>query len=243
MSDTNKEIIIVTGASSGIGLAIASHLLDIGYSVVGIARDFTKCRLKHADFRKCSIDLSLIEALPARLKSLASELSADKDRPIKALINNAGYGKMASLEQFSVNDITQLMNVNFLSHVLMTKAFMPIMKRQGHGDIVFIGPEAGLNGAQQGSIYCASKFALRGFAQSLRQECAKSSVRVSLINPGAVRSDFFNGLDFEPGESSDNAIEVADIAVAVAMIIQLRQGTVVDEINLSPQKKVWQKKV
>ena len=105
-----------------------------------------------------------------------------------------------------------------------------------------MGSEAALRGAQQGSLYCASKFALRGFAQALREECTSSTVRVSLVNPGAVRTPFFEALDFEPGTEAENAIEPGDVADAIVQILQMRPGTVVDEINLSPQKRVWQRK-
>jgi NADP-dependent 3-hydroxy acid dehydrogenase YdfG len=99
-----------------------------------------------------------------------------------------------------------------------------------------------LTGGKEGSVYCASKFGLRGFAQSLRLECAKSEIRVSLINPGAVRTAFFDDLHFEPGDRAENAIQPEDVAATVLSILAMRGGTVVDEINLSPRKRVWQSK-
>jgi NADP-dependent 3-hydroxy acid dehydrogenase YdfG len=116
------------------------------------------------------------------------------------------------------------------------------MKQHEQGDIIFLGSEAALHGARQGSIYCASKFALRGFAQSLREECGKAHVRVTLINPGAVRTPFFRELSFEPGMAADNAINPLDIAAAVLLVLKSRPGTVFDEINLTPLNHVWQKK-
>ncbi len=180
-----------------------------------------------------------IDSLPEKIKSLLKTI----ELPIRALINNAGVGKMGYLEQLSAADLKQVMDVNFLSHVLVTKAVLPIMKQQsGTSDLIFMGSEAGLHGAQQGSIYCASKFAIRGFAQALREECAKSAVRVTLVNPGAVRTEFFDELGFEPGDHEENAIAPKDIAQLVLSALNLRAGTVVDEINLSPLKQVWQRK-
>ena len=97
-------------------------------------------------------------------------------------------------------------------------------------------------GTRQGSIYCASKFAIRGFSQALREECGKSNVRVTLINPGAVRTPFFDELHFEPGAAQENAIEPEDIAEVLLTVLQARPGTVFDEINLSPLSHVWQRK-
>ena len=112
------------------------------------------------------------------------------------------------------------------------------MKQRASGNIVFMGSEAALAGGRRGAVYSAAKFGLRGLAQSLRQECAASGLRVSIINPGMVRTEFFKELDFYPGKAPDNYILPDDVAVAVQMVLEARQGTVFDEINLSPQKKV-----
>ena len=150
---------------------------------------------------------------------------------------------MGHLEQLSRQDISSVFNLNTLSPVLLTRTLLPRLKSQSrNSDIVFIGSEAALRGAQQGSVYCASKFAIRGFSQALREECASSPVRVALINPGAVRTPFFDSLQFEPGADEDNAIEPGDVARLVLDILQMRPGTVIDEINMSPRKKVWQRK-
>ena len=149
---------------------------------------------------------------------------------------------MGFLEQLSVKDIRLVMDTNLTSQIIVTKAFLPLLKKQGEGDILFMGSEAALKGARQGSIYCASKFAVRGFSQALRDECGKSGVRVTLINPGAVRTPFFEKLQFEPGPAPENAIEPEDISGAISMVLAARQGTVFDEITLSPRNHVWKKK-
>jgi len=236
------EAVIVSGASSGIGEAIARKLLSMGYKVYGIARDFTSCAIESANFCEVEIDLGHGESLPDKLLSLQDRISEN----IVAIVNNAGIGRMGYLEQLSYTQIRELIDINFLAHVYMVKAFLPQMKESAqpgkHRDLIFIGSEAALKGGQQGSIYCASKFAIRGFVQSLREECAKSYVRVSLINPGMVKSPFFDELNFQPGEDEENYIEPDDIANVVEIILRTRTGTVFDEINLSPLKKVVRKK-
>ncbi len=206
--------------------------------MLGIARNPEKAQIRHPNFDGCSIDLADLDGLPSSLSALIEEI----DLPVKALINNAGIGRMGFLEQLSVNDIRLLLDTNLTSQVLVTRAFLPMLKKQGEGDILFMGSEAALRGARQGSIYCASKFAVRGFSQALREECGKSGVRVSLINPGAVRTPFFEELQFEPDEAAENAIEPEDVAIAVTMVLAARPGTVFDEINLSPRSQVWRKK-
>lgn len=238
MSDKASQLIVITGASSGIGLAMSNTLLEQGYRVLGIARNFDRASIEHKNFSAESLDMSDMDNLPDQI----AELVARIDLPVKALINNAGLGKMGFLEQLSIRDMRSLMDVNFMSHVIVTKAFLPTLKKQGYGDIVFTGSEAALKGSRQGSIYCASKFAIRGFAQALREECGKSGVRVTLINPGAVRTPFFDDLHFEPGAEPENAIEAEDIAKMLLTVIEARPGTVFEEITLSPLNHVWQRK-
>ena len=237
-SPSKKKLVVITGASSGIGLALVKALLEQGYAVLGIANNFEKAGLDHPDFSSRSINLADIDALEESMSAVLSDI----DMPVKALINNAGIGRMGFLEQLSVKDIRLVMDTNLTSQIIVTKAFLPLLKKQGEGDILFMGSEAALKGAKQGSIYCASKFAVRGFSQALREECGKSGIRVTLINPGAVRTPFFDKLQFEPGLARENAIEPDDIASAVSMVLASRQGTVFDEITLSPRNHVWKKK-
>ena len=237
-SPSKKKLVVITGASSGIGLALVKALLEQGYAVLGIANNFEKAGLDHPGFSSRSINLADIDALEESMSAVLSDI----DMPVKALINNAGIGRMGFLEQLSVKDIRLVMDTNLTSQIIVTKAFLPLLKKQGGGDILFLGSEAALKGARQGSIYCASKFAVRGFSQALRDECGKSGVRVTLINPGAVRTPFFEKLQFEPGPAPENAIEPEDISGAISMVLAARQGTVFDEITLSPRNHVWKKK-
>lgn len=224
---------IVTGASSGIGLSICKKMLYEGYRVIGLARDFSKSTLSDDAFDKINIDFSDLSTLPDKLQALLNDYN-----DIDGVVCCAGRGQFASLEEFSYLQIQELLNLNFLSQAFITKAAIPLLKNKGCGDIVFIGSASALAGSRKGAIYCASKFALRGFAQSLRDECSKSNVRVNIINPGMVKSAFFDDLEFMPGEDDANFIEPDDVAAAVSMVLSARQGTVFDEINLSPLKKV-----
>ncbi len=228
-----KRTILISGASSGIGRASAELFLQNGQRVIGIGRDFNKCDFDAPNFSAVEMDLGDIKALPDQLQSLA------KQHPeIDTIINCAGQGRFGSLEEFSYKQIYKLMDLNFTSHAFVCRAFMPQLKKKTHSNIIFIGSEAALEGTQKGSIYCASKFALRGFAQALRQESSGTGVHISIINPGMVKTEFFNDLNFEPGKDSSNFIEADDIANTIKMILDSRPGTVIDEINLSPLKKV-----
>ena len=230
-----KRTVLISGASSGIGQASAIALLNQGHSVIGLSRDCRQFTTDHPDFSSFEIDLSELATLPDKIKQLA------KQHPtIDAIIFSAGKGQFANLEEFSFTQIQELLNLNFVSQSFLAKEFLPALKRKALADLIFIGSEAALTGSHKGSIYCASKFALRGFSQALRDECAKSSVRVALINPGMVKTDFFQSLTFEPGEHESQHLLAKDVADAVLYIINARSGIIIDEINLNPANNVIQ---
>jgi len=195
----NSRKVLITGASSGIGRATCKKLLNDGYQVIGIARDFSKFPCDDNAFTPISIDLAAVEMLPKQLQALAKSHS-----DVDTIICCAGRGQFGSLEEFSYEQIRSLIDLNFISQAFIARAFLPVLKRQQSGTLIFIGSEAALKGSRKGSIYCASKFAVRGLAQALRDECSKSGVSVSIINPGMVKTDFFDELPFSHGDEEDN---------------------------------------
>lgn len=225
---------LVTGASSGIGHAIAKTLIGDGHRVVGVAR--------HTDpmpegVEGVALDLADLDAADRKLHELAKTHSQ-----IDTLVLCAGAGRFGALEQFSSAQIGELIDLNVTSQLLLLRCFIPQMKSAGHGNVILMGSEAALEGHRNGAVYCATKFAVRGMAQALREECAPRNVHVTVINPGMVDTPFFDELDFTPGDSADNAIAPDDVAAAVQTVLNMRPGTVVDEINLSPLKHVVQAK-
>ena len=226
------KCVLITGSSSGIGYEITSKLLDLGAKVIGIARNHDKSNLENKNYTTYNCDVSVHEKLEILMKQIL------KNHPqINCLISNAGYGNFGPLENFSTLQINNFLSTNLTSHLIITKLLLPHFKRNKMGDIIFIGSESGLLGAKNGSLYCTAKFGLRGFTESLSKDVSKKNIRVSMINPGMVRTDFFENLNFEPGNNEENAISIKDISSTVAYILALSRNTIVDEINLSPSKK------
>ena len=225
--------ILITGSSSGIGRAISVKLLEEGATVYGIARNHKKFRPDTERYKPVTADVTDLHAIPEKLSDLLVS-----NPEIDGFISNAGYGSFENLENFSPEQISSYINDNLTSHLVVTRCILPHFKTRNRGDIILIGSEAALEGAKKGSLYCAAKFGLRGFSQSIRQETSDKDIRVTLINPGMVRTAFFDELQFRPGDGDDNAIEAKDIANVVVNIMSMRSGTVIDEINLTPQKKV-----
>ncbi len=232
---TLKRTLLVTGASSGIGRAIAKELLNQGHTVIGSSRDCSKFTTKHSNFSSIELDCLQLDLLTAQLKTLEK-----KCPKLDGVIFSAGYGKFGSIETFSPSQIEQMMAINFTSQALITRCLIPGLKRKKQSNLIFIGSEAALKGSKKGTIYCASKFAVRGFTQALREECSTSSVRVTLINPGMVKTDFFNTLPFQPGDLATQVLLPEDIAKTVSYILNSSNNIVIDEINLNPAHKVIQ---
>lgn len=240
MNDTNITLngpVLVTGASSGIGRSLCEKLLDRGYQVVGIARYRKQSPIEHQGFVPVKVDLSRLDVLANVLEGLTGEFSG-----IENIIFCAGMGRFGSIEEFSYAQIEELLNINFTSAALITRAFMPGLKKRKKGHLVYIGSESAIRGGRKGAVYCASKFAIRGLVQSLREECSKCNVRVSLVNPGMVNSPFFDELSFKPGDNEDNYLLPDVVSETLMYTLHTPQTVCFDEINVTPLKHVVQSK-
>lgn len=217
---------LVTGASSGIGAAISQGLLAAGHRVIPVSRRSDSV----IDFTDPDVE--------EKLKVL------QRDNPeIDIIILSAGYGQFVNLESFSWEAMQAMMQVNFLAQALLVKTFLPAMKRRGGGKIIGIASECALQGQRLGSLYCASKFALRGFLQSVRQECSRADIAVSVVNPGFVNTPFFDNLDFQPGAEQQHVIQPEQVAEMVLQIINTNNNCVVEEVTIQPMQRVIQKSV
>ncbi|MCY3768384.1 MAG: SDR family NAD(P)-dependent oxidoreductase [Gammaproteobacteria bacterium] len=231
----------MTGAGSGIGRAVSGRLAADGANVLAVSRqpegNAAGCLPASGSFRYFQCDLSDSSDLDLKISRILRETGV-----LDGVILCHGYGDFGSLEEFSASRIQQLVDTNLTSYAMILRLVVPRLKRQRQGDVVVIGSESAMSGGKRGAVYSAAKFGLRGLVQALRKECAPSHVRVSIINPGMVDTPFFDALDFAPGESPDNFLVSADVASAVCSVLEMRPGSVVDEINLSPLKTVIRNK-
>ncbi len=223
---------LVTGSSSGIGKSVSEILLNNGAKVIGISRKKTLFK-KTKNYFHYEIDLSDLEkSYNEVLKILL------KYNKIDGFVSNAGNGVFKSLENFSPYQINQFIKLNLTSHIIITRAILPYLKKNKTGNIIFIGSESALKGKKYGSLYSSCKFGLRGFSQSIREECANNNIKVTIVNPGMVKTPFFKKLGFSPGKSFGEFIESSEVGKIVLYILNFGDGMVLDEINLSPLKKV-----
>ena len=222
---------LVTGASSGIGLAISRLLLRHGYEVSGISRRENIEGLDDKNFTALKLDLANTNDIDRQFKPLLKQETFD------CFIHAAGYGVFGSIEQFSSQQIERAIQVNLTSALLLCRHLLPMFRKQKSGRLIFIGSESAVNAGRKGALYSAAKFGLRGFSQALRDDCASDGVLVSLINPGMVRSPFFDGLNFAPGAQQENAIEPEQVAELAWHILSSADNMIYDEVNLAPRVK------
>ena len=179
-----EKVIIITGASSGIGFTTAGMLAKQGHVVYGAARRIEKmASLKAFGVRPLEMDVtseaSINEALSIVLKV---------EGRIDILINNAGYGSLGSIEDVTIDEARQQFDVNLFGLAMFTKKVLPYMRFQKRGTIINVGSMAGRFSSCFGGWYHATKYALEAFSDSLRMEVKPFGIHVSIIEPGGIKT-------------------------------------------------------
>lgn len=190
-----EQVILITGASTGIGAALARRLAAqyLGIRLVLAARNKEKLEAVATDCLKAGADVLIIPTDMAeveQVKSLAKS-ALDHFGRVDALVNNAGYGQMGPIELISPEDAQQQFAVNFHGPLILTQALIPVMREQGGGRIINISSLGGRLAFPAGGMYSASKFALEALSDVLRMELEAFNIKVSVVIPGPVATEFF----------------------------------------------------
>jgi len=183
----NKKVVLITGASSGIGRSTAEFFLKMGYTVYGAARSEEKLKYL-SQYENGSYILMDITKAEMR-KNCVDQILAAEGR-INILINNAGYGSFGSLEEVPVDEAKRQFDVNIFGLSELTKLVIPGMRENKAGKIINISSIAGKIWTPLGGWYHASKFALEGLSDCLRNELKDFGIDVVLIEPGAIKSNW-----------------------------------------------------
>lgn len=173
----NSKVILITGASRGIGLAIGTLLAQRGHRVFGTSR--TPGRYQVTGFDLLPLDVREAESVSQCVREVVVRAGR-----IDVLVNNAGFTLSGAVEEATVEDAQRLFDTNFFGIVRMTNTVLPHMRQARNGRIINIGSLAGLVGVPYLGIYAASKFALEGYTISLRYELRSFGIFASLIDPG-----------------------------------------------------------
>lgn len=195
MKNQSARVVLVTGASRGIGAATALNLANKSKEtrLVLTARDRQKLELVADRCRELGAEVAIVPcdlAEAEQVQKLATEAIAIFGR-VDALINNAGYGQMGPLELISPQAAKEQFAVNFHAPLLLTQALIPYMRKQGGGRIINISSLGGRIPFPAAGLYSCSKFALEAMSDVLRMELKSFNIRVSVVEPGPVVTDFF----------------------------------------------------
>ena len=186
MSDNSNKTALVTGASSGIGEATALQLAELGYTVYAAARRVERMSdLADRGIRTRSVDVTDDPSMLA----LVEMIIADTGR-IDVLVNNAGYGSYGALEDMPIEEARRQFEVNVFGLARLTQLVLPQMRAQRDGYLVNVSSMGGRIWEPLGSWYHASKFAVEGLSDSLRVEVAEFGIKVVIIEPGSIRSEW-----------------------------------------------------
>lgn len=183
MTAHSGKTAIVTGASSGIGGAIAEALARAGFTVFGTSRRTTGTGPAGVSMLAC--DVTDDESVAALVATVISQTGR-----IDVLVNNAGMGLIGGAEESSIAQVRALFDVNLFGTMRMTNAVLPSMRRRGQGRIINISSIVGLVPAPYSTHYSATKHALEGYSESLDHEVRAFGIRISLIEPAGTRSSF-----------------------------------------------------
>jgi len=219
--------VLVTGASRGIGLAIAARLAREGYGVIGVARKPSDAFARAAEelggagaLRFEAFDLADVDAIPTFVRALR-----ERHGPLYGLVNNAGIGTGGLLANTPNGDIEATMRLNALAPIVLTKYVARGMMAEGRGRIVNIASIVAATGYSGLSVYSASKAALVGFTRALAREVGRVGVTVNAIAPGFVDTEMTRGLEASQRErivarsALKRLAEAEDVAAMAVLLI------------------------
>lgn len=236
MKETNKtKAALVTGASSGIGKEITKIFLKKGIPVIGIGRHFSDDQ-NHPLFHGIIFDLKKTSQIPELIGQIR------KDFEIQYLVNNAGVGYFGLHEELNPAKIHEMISVNLEAPLILSQLLLRDLKKN-KGTILTISSITAQKNSPHGCAYGATKAALTSFSKSLFEESRKYGVKTICIHPDMTQSNFYRNADFKEGSSPDSYLLASEIAETISWILSARDGMVISELTIQPQKHQLGKKL
>lgn len=207
----NKKVWFITGASKGLGLSLVKQLLQQGHKVAATSRSLpdliSAAGDKHNDFLPLAVDLVSETSVGKAIEAAIAHFGK-----IEVVVNNAGYGQLGGIEELTDKEVRDNFDTNVFGALNVIRQVMPSLRAQGSGHIFNISSIAGFTGSFPGwGIYCATKFAMNGFSESLAMEAKPFGVKVTIVAPGYFRTNFLdNGSMRVPQNPIDDYKDVRD---------------------------------
>lgn len=233
------KVILITGASSGIGESIARELGGTGATVLLGARRLDRIEAVAADIREAggTAEARTLDVTDRRSMAAFAEAAMEKWGRIDVLVNNAGVMPLSPLAAGKQDEWERMIDVNIKGVLWGIGAVQPVMEAQGSGQIINIGSIGALSVVPTAAVYCATKFAVRAISDGLRQE--STNIRVTCVNPGVVESELASTITHAETMAAMDAyravaLQPADIARAVRQVIEAPAGVDTTEITIRP---------
>jgi NAD(P)-dependent dehydrogenase (short-subunit alcohol dehydrogenase family) len=207
LESSGKQIALITGSSSGIGLETSSYLARRGYTVWATVRNLEKTSELHKaiESEKLSIEIAQLDVCDnSSVKNAVTQILQKSGR-IDVLVNNAGYGLRGAIEEVSLDEWQKQFETNFFGAIRVTQAALPQMRQQRSGVIVNISSVLGRMAIPFSGPYTASKFALEGLTETLRYELAPWNIKAVLIEPGFIATKFQENVQLAQDAQSDDS--------------------------------------
>lgn len=227
--------VLITGATSGIGLAISKKLLSMGHVVYGVGRDFSKVDIENNNFYPIVCDLIKYQNIEEMVKKLKKEVEID------ILINCAGIGYFGPHEEINPTKLHKMIALNLEAPLILTQLLLRDLKKR-EGVIINISSITATKSSTYGCAYSATKAGLVHFSKGLFDEVRKTGVQVISILPDITKTPFYDKLNFREGEEEESYILPECVADAVENILSQRRGTVITEVIIQPQKHIIRRK-
>jgi NADP-dependent 3-hydroxy acid dehydrogenase YdfG len=227
MKNLKDLVVVITGASSGIGLESARRFADAGARTVLLAR--SSDRLASAER---AVKRSVAIALDITDESAVQNAFADIEQrvgPVDILVNNAGTGFATDLSTVTLEDYRKIFETNVTGVFLCSRAVLPSMKRRKSGHIINISSIVGKVANPNAPLYCASKFALNGYTSGLQQQLAADKVRVSMVSPSAVNTAYWGDRPVD----RTKFLKPEEVAAAVLFVASQPDGVLIKDIDLT----------
>ena len=228
--DFKNQVVVITGASNGIGKQLSIDLAARGAIVAGCGRSIERLRDTLKEVRRASPSSAMIGCDVSdaeQVQGMVAKIATDFGK-IDVLINNAGVGMRKPFIETDLKTIEEIIRINYLGAVYCTKAVLPhmIAKRTGH--IVNISSGAGLIGTLNMAAYCASKFAMNGWSESLYHELKPLGIDVSIVCPGPVQTEFSRDFrDSQPKAAANLIVSAEAVAQAIIKVLENKRFEVV----------------
>jgi 3-oxoacyl-[acyl-carrier protein] reductase len=228
-------VALVTGGNRGIGRAIALRLANLGAGVAISGRDARALAVTEVELKKSATPVysQIADVLRSADVTALVEKTQAALGPISILVNNAGIGLFGPAHEKTEVDWDRVLNTNLKGVFLVSRAVVPAMIQRGAGDIINISSLAGRNTFAGGGIYCASKWGLQGLSACMAEDLREHGIRVSVICPGSVATEFSTRGSKDPSK----VLSPEDIAHAVEMIVTQSTQSFLSEIHLRPLRK------